>query len=112
MIQQLGDLFELIVATGSLSHGPRLPQLAAVKFDVGEQLSDNVDTDGRAGLCQAVGDFKFCQVGPLDLLPHRIAGSMASKNFQKVGAKVRHAIKTAWTSPPLCERVKDRDQAD
>lgn len=72
-----------------------------MKVSIVEQLPHHVDADGRAGLRQAVNDFRFGEVGPLDVLLHGVAGRVTAEDLLEVVSQLRHVIKTAFPSPFL-----------
>ena len=84
-----GDVLELLVAVGMAAHRLGLLGLAGDVAVLLEQLLDHRHADRRARLGQVLGDLLIGQVGPADLLPHRVARRAILEHPQEVLLQVR-----------------------
>jgi hypothetical protein len=107
-----GDVLELLIAVGMPAHRPGLLGLAGDVIMVVEQLLDHRPADLGARLGQVAGDRLIGQVGPENLLPHRVARGMILEGPQEVLLQVRDGAYTRLASAPFLEtsrRTPPRD---
>ena len=79
-----GDVLELLVAVGVATHRLGLLGLAGDVAVLLEELLDHRHADRRARLGQVAGDLLIGQVGPADLLTHRVARRAILEHSEEV----------------------------
>ena len=96
-----GDVLELPVAIGVPAHRLGFLRLAGDVAVLLEQLLDHRDADLRARLGQMIGDLFMGQVGPPDLLTHRVARRAILEHSEEVLLQQRDALSTLLRPAPF-----------
>ena len=101
LLFELGDLFELGIAVGMLSHGAILLRLATTISVFPQQVRYDVFSGGSSQRFQSSRDLPAREVRPFDVCPHRIAGGVVAEHLPKVLDQLRTRFAQRFASAPF-----------
>ena len=100
LLPEPGDVLELLVAVGMLAHGLRLLSLALDRAMRAEQLLDHGHAYWCACVLESLGDLRESQIGPSDVVTHRVARSVVPQHMQEVLLQLRDGVEAPLASAP------------
>ena len=101
LLFELGDLFELGIAVGMLSHGSILLRLATTISVFPQQVRHDVFSGGSSQRFQSSRNLSAREVRPFDVCPHRIAGGVVAEHLPKVLDQLRTRFAQRFASAPF-----------
>ena len=101
LLLELGDLFELRIAVGVLSHRTLFLRFATTVSLFPQQTRHDVFTDRSSQCFQSSRNLPASEVRPLDVRAHRIPGGVVAQNLQKVFDQLRTRFGQRFASAPF-----------
>lgn len=99
---------------GTVAPATIAQRFAANEAEEVEELLDHRDADRRSRLGQALGDLLWGEIGPADILLHRVAGGMVVEDLPEVGVQLRECFEPSFPPPfladPLAQVVRQLSQ--
>src|SRR5271157_4683170 len=94
-----------------LAHGLRLLSLAWDIAMLAEQLLDHGHAYWCAGVLEPLGDLRVSQIGPSDVVTHRVARGVVPQHMQEVLLPLRDGVEAPlasapWPSDPPGARIR------